>query len=114
MANLIKSFSYKPDKEPIISELGVIAAREKKDASKIIVELIEEYVRNHAEGNSTFKLDNWNEDPDFQALPTFLSNTEKWIACYKNSNEKDRTKLRIQANHLAKLFPNIDFNENRK
>jgi hypothetical protein len=112
--NLIKSFSYKEDKEPIIDELAVIAARERKDTSKIIVELIEQYVKYHSEGNNQFQLDKWNKDPDFQAIPSLDAPIDTWQSCYKNCNDEERTKLRIQAMNLSKWFRTVDINENRR
>ncbi len=108
--NIIKSFSFKEDKEGIMNELEVIAARERKKTSELIVEVLEQYVKAHSSGNSTFTLDNW-KDPEFQAVPAFLSDKEKWISHYKNSNEKDKTKLRIQAVNFNKWFRMVDINE---
>ena len=95
-------------------ELEKIRWREHKERAEILRIAIQEYIRSHAEGNDTFKLDTWNKDPEFQAVPTFLSTREKWLQYYKDSNEKDRTRLRIQVMDLSKIFRNIDFNENRK
>jgi len=110
----IASFSYPGDKEEIMIQLKIIAAREKKFQSDIIFELIEEFVKNHAEGNSTFQLDKWSEDPNFQAVPTIHADREKWISHYKDSNREDRVKLNIKINDLQKVFKMIEVNENRK
>ena len=88
--------------------------REHKERTKLGRDAILEYIKSHSEGNDTFKLDNWNDDPNFQAVPTIFSDREKWITYYQDSNEKDRMRLRIQAVDLSKIFRNIDFNENRK
>ena len=109
--NFIKSFSYKEDKEPVMDELAVIAARERKDTSKIIVELIEDYVKGHSEGNSTFKLDKWNEDPDFQAVPALMSDQIKWRKHYKNSDTKARTDIRVKLIQIMNQIDSVELSD---
>jgi len=100
--NIVGSFSYKEDKEDIIRELNVIAAREGKHRSEIIVSLIEEYVRSHSSGNDSFKLDNWQEDPDFKAVPTILAPTQKWYSYLNDCDKDDLTKIAISAKNILK------------
>ena len=81
--NNVSSFSYKEDKEAIVNELDIIAAREGKRKSEIIVSLIEEYVKAHSAGNDSFKLDNWSEDPEFKAVPTYYVNLKYGFHIFK-------------------------------
>jgi predicted DNA-binding protein (MmcQ/YjbR family) len=87
--------------------------REKQTRAQLAHKAIEEYMKNHAEGNSTFKLDQF-QDPNFRAVPTIHANREKWISHYKDSNREDRVKLNIKINDLQKVFKMIEVNENRK
>lgn len=44
--------------------------REGLDFSKKIRQLIVSYAKDHGKGNSAFKLDEWQADPNFMAFPT--------------------------------------------
>lgn len=111
--NIIKSYSTTSDKIPILEEFKKVAKREGGE-SKVIMDLIEDYVKTHGTGNPMYPLDNWNKDPDFKAVPAFLTDLKSWESHYKQANEKDRTQLRIRANDLLKWFRLVDFNEMRK
>ena len=101
-SNIVGSFSYPSDKEEIIRELRVIAAREGKSQSNLICDIIEEYVKNHSEGNNTFKLDNWTEDPEFKAIPTLLSPTEKWSKYVDECSDDELTQIGLMSNQIFK------------
>ena len=90
----VTSFSYHVSMSEMLREFDIIATRERKSKSELIVDLIQEYVKTHGSGNNTFKLDTWNEDPEFQAVPTISSKPETW---YKYLNEcTDKERLNIQ------------------
>lgn len=113
---------YKDGKERIgvdlqpeeFEEFEKVRWREHKDKTELARIAILEYIEKHADGNPQYDLDKWQQDPDFQAVPAFLSNRDKWMQHYKDSNEQDRTKLRIQALDLSNIFKHVDINENRK
>ena len=67
--NVIGSFSYPVDFDPLILEASEIAEREGKSLSKLIVELIANYVKAHGKGNPNFKLEQFEQEAFF-ALPT--------------------------------------------
>ena len=85
--------------------------REKKTRTQLAHIAVTEYIKNHAEGNDTYPLERWHEDPTFQAVPALKSDQDKWIKCYKNSTEDERTQLRIQAMNLQRWFRMVDVNE---
>jgi len=107
---IIKTISFGKEKEQVFLEFKKIAAREGKDLSKLVVQCMEEYVKIHSSGNPSFTIDQF-QDPGFQAIPAYVSNKDKWISHYKNSNEKDKTKLRMQAMDMLKWFRMVDVNE---
>lgn len=74
-----------------------------------------EYNKAHAEGNETYRLDQF-QDPDFQAVPALFSDPLKWRKYYEDSNDQDKTKLRIKIKEIQKQISNVDFNDecNRK
>jgi len=83
--------------------------RERKGKGETAREAILEYIKAHGSGNDTYKLENW-EDPNFQAVPAFLSDLEKWTQHYRNTDDCDRMKLRIQAMNMLKKFRMVDTN----
>jgi Ribbon-helix-helix protein, copG family len=71
-----------------LQELEEIRWRERKSMSALVRIAIDEYIKAHKEGNDTFKLDEWNDDSSFQAVPSILNNWEKWKK-YLEECEKD-------------------------
>ena len=107
---IIKTISFGKEKESIFLEFQKIALREGKDTSKMIVHLMEEYVKIHSSGNPSFTIDQF-QDPSFQAVPAYYSDQQKWVNHYKNSNDRDRTNLRVKAMNIQKWFRMVDINE---
>ena len=87
------SFSYPSQKEPIVDELRVIAARERKSTSELIMYLIEGYVKTHATGNPSFEIDNWIEQPEFIGDPALRETNDKWDRYLDSCDEKDLQQL---------------------
>ena len=106
---IIKTISFGKEKEQVFLEFKKIAAREGKDTSKMLVSLMEEYVKQHSSGNPSFTIDQF-QDPSFQAIPSYKANIDNWVNYYKESNEKDKTQLRMRALELSKKFRMVDIN----
>ena len=102
------SFNWEEDEAKALEEISV---REHKNQSKMIRRAIVEYINNHKSGNNAFTIDTWTNDPEFRAVPTYFSNIDVWIEYYKQSNEQDRTSMRIRAIELQKKFRMVDINE---
>jgi hypothetical protein len=81
-----------------LSALDEIRWRDHKGMSDIIRIAISEFIKAHGSGNDTFRLDNWNEDPDFRAVPTILSDGVKWNKYLKDCNPEERSRILKQAN----------------
>jgi len=88
--------------------LEEIRWRERKSLSAMVRMAIDEYLKNHAVGNDTYKIDEYIRDPEFQAVPAYFSDRETWKKHYENSSEKDKTKLRMKNVEQAKLFRQVD------
>lgn len=98
--------------EDQIQKLEEARWRERKSQSEIVREAIDDWLRSHSEGNSTFKLDKWQEDPEFKAVPTLLSSHEKWNKfLLENCSEEDITKIRIAANFITKTIDHKKTND---
>lgn len=98
------------EEREVLSEIGW---REHMTTSQITRKAIQEYISAHAEGNDTFKLDQF-QDPTFKIAPTYLSHKDKWKKFYEDSSNEDRTQLRIKAMELQRTFREIDINEEKK
>ena len=72
------------------------------------MQLIEDYVKAHSEGNDTFKLDTWVHDSNFKAVPTILEkNNQKWIDYVNSCNEVERRDLTISCNFVLRTIHDI-------
>jgi len=98
----------------MMEELEVIAARERKKTSELIVQILEDYVKAHAEGNPAFSLDKWQENPDFQAVPTIHASLDKWGKYYDDCNPQEKIKLNVELTKILKIFNNRNLNSKRK
>lgn len=88
--------------------------REHKKKTQIGRDAVLEYIKNHSEGNSAYKIDEWVTNPKFQALPSFYAPIEKWGEFYKQCDEKEKTQLRIRFNDIFEMAKNIELNRGRK
>ena len=69
MPQIIYTFSAKIEDAPLLDMIDAIAAREKKTRSFVIKEALAEYAKQHGEGNSSYKLDSYDEE-GMLAYPT--------------------------------------------
>jgi hypothetical protein len=67
--------------------------RERKDKTELGREALLEYIKGHREGNDTFKIDDWKEDPSFQAVPSILTSWEKWKKYLEECDKRDFFKV---------------------
>lgn len=77
--------------------LEQIGWREHKSQTEMIRRAIQDFIKAHASGNNTFKLDNWNENPDFRAVPTILSRQETWYEYLKECTPQERMEIQKKA-----------------
>ena len=95
MTNIIKSFSYKHDKEPVIQKINELADKEGKKISELIMSILEEYVKKHSDGNPQFTIEQFN-DPDFIACPAFYRDCSTWERYISKADDKEKQKLKNQ------------------
>lgn len=77
--------------------------RERKSFNELLNKAISEYIKNHSEGNDAFKLDKWQEDPEFKAIPTLLSDPDKWFKYISECNDSELTKIGLMSNKIHKF-----------
>jgi len=73
--------------------LEEIRWRERKDITQVVRAAVVEFVKAHAAGNDTFKLDDWQEDPDFKAVPTILADNQKWTQYVDQCSKEEKLKI---------------------
>lgn len=81
--------------------------RERKSVSELARIAIEEYLERHKEGNSSFKLDTWSEDPDFRAVPTILADQEIWKDYLHGCKDKELTDLSIKSIFITEFIKHV-------
>ncbi len=89
--------------------------RERKSVSELVRIAVSDYIKAHGSGNDTFKLDNWNKDPTFQAVPTILSENEKWLSYLESCTPEERRRILKQSNTIRQFVISIgDFGVRKK
>ena len=68
--------------------------REHLSKSELVRKALSEYLKAHANGNSTFKLDNWTDNPNFRAVPTIMADSEVWYNYLSYCNPDELRDLR--------------------
>ena len=112
--NIISSFSFTEEQKPILEEFKKIAQREGRSKSELAMELIEQYVKNHSEGNPNFTIDQFN-DPGFIAMPATMSPDEKWNEYIrKHMTKEERNELDRKAKYMLKIIDAQNWVENKK
>jgi hypothetical protein len=101
------NFSFYVDPEQI-QVLEEIRWREHESMSGLVRKALQDYIKAHAEGNDCFKLDNWQIDPTFQAVPTILSNPQRWFSYLKTCNKQDLLRILKQANIIRQHAISLD------
>ena len=102
----VSSFSYPSNEKFILNELKIILLREGSETkqSRKIWDLIKDYVKNHSSGNPAFTLDNWQDNNNFIAIPSLLSDREKWVDYLKKCNDKELTQISIQSGFIREYI----------
>jgi hypothetical protein len=93
------SFYVDPEQRKILEE---IRWREHKSFSEIVRKAVDEFIIQHQEGNDTFRLDQWQDDPEFKAMPTLQAPTQKWYSYLNDCDKDDLTKIAVSAKNILK------------
>ena len=111
--NIIDSFCFPEEKKPVIDEFKKIAKREGKSKSELNMELIELHVKSHSAGNSTFKIEDF-QDPGFKAMPATMSSKDQWNEYNrKHMDKKERRELGERAKFMLTIIEAANWIENK-
>ena len=89
----VSSFSFPRDKEDLVEQAEIIAQRERLSLSKLILSLLERYVKTHGSGNPSFEITKWVEEPEFMADPAVAETNEKWDRYLSQCDDKELSKI---------------------
>ena len=94
-------------------ELEKIRWRERKERTEILRTAIQEYIRLHGEGNDSFKLDDWNLNPNKQAIPNLFSEDSKIEQDYITSNKEEKQRRFKNAQRILQIYKNVNYEESK-
>jgi len=89
--------------EDKINEFHMLALKERKKLKTLHLEIIEDYIKKHKDGNPQYIIDQFN-DPDFIACPAFYSNYQKWLSYYSKATPKELEKLKTHVIMFDRLL----------
>ena len=90
---MIGTYSYPVTKLPIIEKFQDLARREGTKMSPLLMQLIEEYVSKHQEGNPQHLITKFQENDDFLGFPAMTIKTQDKRSYIKKMPEKMKLKL---------------------
>jgi len=87
MPRFITSISFSPEFLAVWEKLKEKARQEGKPLSALLEEILSQWARDHLEGNPSFSLDKWIQDPHFRAMPTLGQDFSRYP--FSELGEKD-------------------------
>ena len=81
--------------EDKINKFHLLALKEKKKLKQLHLEIIEDYIKKHQDGNPQFTMDQF-KDPDFIACPAFYRASTYWDYYCKKQDNEELEKLKSQ------------------
>ena len=81
--------------EEKIQKFHMLALKEKKKLKQLHLEIIEDYIKKHQDGNPQFTMDQF-KDPDFIACPAFYRASTYWDYYCKKQDNQELEKLKSQ------------------
>ena len=90
-----------------LEQLDEIRWREHKSRTEILRLAILEYIKAHGNGNSTFKLDQWTDNPNFRAVPTIMADTDNWDKYLENCSPEELRDLHFRFSRCAEKIKEL-------
>jgi len=90
-----------------LEQLDEIRWREHKSKTQILRLAVLEYIKGHLNGNSTFKLDQWTDNPNFRAVPTIMADTDNWDKYLENCNPEELKDLQFRFSRCAEKIQEL-------
>jgi hypothetical protein len=77
-----------------------ICYREHKSRSEIVNEFVGQFIKAHSEGNDSFKIHQWVNNPQMLAVPNTMSRKEDWVKYVGEEDSKELQKLGNQIDFI--------------
>ncbi len=81
--------------EEKINTFHLLALKEKKKLKQLHLEIIEDYIKKHQDGNPQFTNDQF-KDPDFIACPAFYRDNNTWDYYCRHQEPQELEKMKSQ------------------
>jgi hypothetical protein len=75
---ILKVVNYRKEDMKTLEELEIILKREGREYTDFVRECSVAYVKAHGEGNPSFSITKWVDEPTLRALPTLGMNPSKY------------------------------------
>jgi hypothetical protein len=77
----------------LLTKFQEVAAREGKPMNQIIQALMADYIKKHGNGNPSFEITKWVEEPKFKADPAVREGNETWDKYLSQCDKNDLAQL---------------------
>ena len=104
MAEKLVNFFLDEEKK---KKLDIISTRDGISLKDIFTEVVDDYIKVHADGNAQFTMDKY-QDPDFQAWPAIGANAEKLRRFFMKIPKLEHKKLGEKLKQYANFFNDAD------
>ena len=109
MSNIIKSFSYKSDKESLIETVEEAGKKEGLKFSEVIIESLEEWAKKHAKSNNPQTELGQFDKENILAVPNIYREEEAWKKFYSLIKKKEDFKEVDKALNMILNIHNKEF-----
>jgi hypothetical protein len=100
MSEKLVNFRFDEEK---YQELKMLALKERTQVKTLVSKLIEDYLKQHKDGNPQFTIDQF-EDPDFVACPAFYRDKNSWKNYMQKATPEELEKVKTQIIMLDKTL----------
>jgi len=104
MAEKIVNFFLDEEKK---KKLDTISTRDGISLKDIFTEVVDDYIKVHADGNEQFTIDKF-QDPDFEAWPAVGANAEKLRGFFMRIKKSEFDKLDVKLRQYIDFFNTAD------
>ncbi len=92
MSEKLVNFRWDEEKYETLKD---VARKERRDIKDVIGDVLDDYIKAHADGNPQFTIDQF-EDPNFVACPAFYRDATVWENYIKQATPEELEKLKNQ------------------
>ena len=91
-------------KDEIHEKYMAILKRNKRTLTDDLTAFELETIRNHETGNDQFKIDQWIDEKDMQAVPAFFTDNKKIRGYYVGQSDEELNKIEVKLQEYAAVL----------